>query len=306
MFIARRYFPVWLAVVAIMLPVLGQAAEFIRIEDGCNGRQLMIKGPIERGDYQRFVDRLGRMVTGDLPAVQNPDVLWTVKLDSPGGDLAEAMRIGRLLRRSYATTEVSYRYARRPDGVYDFERSDGMACLTGHGKMSGCHPDIVEAQCTGACLLVWLGGARRYANEGHLGLHGLPGTDAGVVRAYLDEMGVSARWVQRFTAGAAAPGDGWLSWPERHELGGRSQSLQHLTADCPAPLSRDESYRSVVSPDEAERDRLMDRAEANRSCRRRHLAAARQQTVRWLAREVSDSPLQLGAVTGATTGAGAP
>lgn len=276
----------WLTCLAVLLsapPALVRAAQFLPLEDQCNGRQLMIKGPIERGDYDRFVARLARMVTGgDLPDVQNPDVLWTVKLDSTGGDLDEAMRIGRLLRRAFATTEASYRYARRPDGVYDFERTGQLVCLNGHGLMSGCTEDIVEAQCTGACLLVWLGGAVRHANEGQLGLHGLPGGESEAVRAYLRELGVPADWVGRIVADRPQ-GDGWLTWPERHALGGSAGELTTLIADCPEALTRDESYHSVVGPDEAERDRLMARAEARRSCRRRHLAAARTSVVDWLA-----------------------
>jgi len=71
------------------------------------------------------------------PAVQDPDVLWTVELDSPGGDLAEAMRIGRFLRDALATTEVTYRYARRPDGVLDFARGGDLVCLEGEGRLTG-------------------------------------------------------------------------------------------------------------------------------------------------------------------------
>lgn len=302
MSIRRCRLPLWLALLVLIAPLTVRAAEFLRIEDGCNGRQLMIKGPIERGDYDRFVQRLARMVTGDLPDVQNPDVLWTVKLDSPGGDLQDAMRIGRLLRRSFATTEVSYRYAPRPDGVVDFQRSDERVCLTGHGKMSGCHRDIVKAECTGACLLVWLGGTERHAIEGRLGLHGLPGGDVKAVRDYLKEMDVPGPWTQRIVA-TQAVGDVWLTWPERHALEGRSPSLQALTADCPAPLSRHESYLSVVSPDDVVRNRLKDRAAATRDCRRRYLAQARASTVNWLASQLTDArATQVGSVAGSTGG----
>jgi hypothetical protein len=258
------------------------AAEFIFLEDECNGRQLMIKGPIERGDYDRFTQRLAGLVAGgDLLDVQDPDVLWTVKLDSPGGDVAEAMRIGRLLRRALATTETSYRFARRPDGVYDFERSGELVCLDGEGRLAGCHQDIVMADCTGACLLVWLAGAERHANEGRLGLHGLSGSETDAVQRYLVELGVSEGWRTRLLGGAPE-GDGWLSWPERSQLSGRADVLRELVAACPAPLTPDESFRSVADPSAFERDRLMDRAEAHRQCRREHLVAARTETVEHL------------------------
>ncbi len=267
----NRYLQVWMLWLAA-LPAA--AAEFITVEDECRGRQLLVQGVIEPGDFRRLKGELAGLVHGNLPTVQDPDKLWTVLLDSPGGDLDEAMRMGRLLRQALATTEVSYRFARRPDGVYDFARSRDSVCLGGGGRLAGCQPDIIEADCTGACLLLWLGGADRIANEGRLGLHGLSGDgDAATVTGYLEEMGVPARRAVALLSDAA--GDGWLNWPQRHALGGHADVLDSLLADCPAPLSADESYRSITAPSAAERERLMDRAEAHRACRRARLAAAR-------------------------------
>jgi hypothetical protein len=264
-----------LTLAAAAIPSATGAAEFVTLEDECNGRQLMIKGSIEPGDYQRFVDRLARLVSGgDLPDVQDPEVLWTVKLDSPGGDVAEAMRIGRLLRGVLATTETSYRFARRPDGVYDFARDGELVCLDGRGRLSGCHQDLVEAECTGACLLVWLAGAVRHANEGRLGLHGLAGLEADSVQDYLAEMGVPEPWISRMLTAEPA-GDGWLAWPERHKLSGRAEVMRALVAGCPARLTQEESFLSLTAASAAERNRLMNQANAHRSCRRNRLAAAR-------------------------------
>lgn len=278
----RRASLTWAAVLLCAFPAAApRGAELVLLEDECNGRQLMIKGAIEPGDYERFAARLAGLVTGDLPEVQNPDLLWTVKLDSPGGDLAEAMRVGRLLRRAMAVTEVDYRFARRPDGVYDFARSGELVCLDGEGRLAGCHQEMMEAECAGACLLVWLAGAERHASAGRLGLHGLAGSRDGSLRTYLAEMGVPGDWAERMVT-AEPPGDGWLSWSERQALGGRAAGLEALIGACPKPLNRDESFRSVTAPDPAVRDRLMDRAEAHRSCRRRHLGEARAELVRWL------------------------
>ena len=249
-----------------------RAATFLPIEDACNGRQALIQGPIEPGDYRRFLAFMADHVGGDAPSVQDPDVLWTVELDSPGGDLSEAMRIGRFLRAALATTEVTYRYARRPDGVLDYARGGELVCLEGQGRLSGCEADLIEAECTGACLLIWLGGATRHANEGRLGTHGLADGDA--VAGYLDELGVAPAWRTRLTVSGAA--DGWLGWPERHELGGRADELVSLLAGCPPPLSRDESFESVAAPSAQLRARLMDRAAAHRACRRAREAEVRQ------------------------------
>jgi len=256
----------------------GFAAQLIVLEEECRGKQLLFKGPIEPGDANRFADALARLVLSpDLPEVQDPELLWTVKLDSPGGDAGEAMQIGRLLRAGLAATEVSYRFAKRADGIYDFERSDDRICLDGEGRLSGCFSDIVKAECAGACLLVWLGGADRYAHEGNLGTHGLlaPGEDAAAVEAYLGEMGLSAENVARLL-GPRSDGEHWLSWSERSAIAGRAPVLQAPLASCPEGLTQQESLDSVMHTDPAVRDRLMDRAEAHRACRLAILATAQR------------------------------
>jgi hypothetical protein len=269
---------------AVMLAVIlssggAAAAEFIVVEDECRGRQMLIQGVIESGDYDRFLQQMQRLVAGDpLPDVQDPDVLWTVKLDSPGGDLDEAMRMGRFLRSALAITEVGYRYARRLDGVYDYARSGDLLCLEGEGRLAGCAGSLVEAECTGACLLIWLGGVERYALEGKLGQHGLAGSDA-KIRDYLEDMQVVRPWMDRLgrEVDAAAP---WLTFAERGELGGGSRDLDGALSQCPAPPTADESFRSVAGASAAERDRLMDQAAAHRQCR--HQAIARIRAARAL------------------------
>jgi hypothetical protein len=271
------------ALMAVMLSTAALGAELITVEDECRGQQLLIKGAIEPGDFDRLVARLRQLAIGaDLPDVQDPETLWTVKLDSPGGDIAEAMRIGRLLRRALATTETSYRFARRDDGVLDFERTEGSICLDGEGRLDGCFEDVVKAQCAGACLLVWLAGANRYAHEGGLGMHGLGGSDPAALQGYLYEMDVPAEWVARIEAAqaaelAAAEPDAaqWLSWPERKQLSGHAATLGVMLANCPAPLTFDEAFESVTAESERVRDELMDRAEAHRRCRLDRVAAAR-------------------------------
>jgi len=263
-----------LCLAALCLPHAASAAAFITVADECRGRQLLIQGPIEPGDHQRLAQQLGRLVGGDLPAVQDVDKLWTVLLDSPGGDPAEAMRMGRYLRRALATTAVGYRFAQRPDGVYDFQRSPQTVCLEGDDRLAGCGQSLVAAECTGACLLVWLGGAVRHASEGRLGAHGLAGEASEGLRAYLQEVGVPSPWVSGLLDEPPS-GDGWLSWAERRALGERADKVDDLLADCPPPLTSEESYLSVTGESAALRDRLLDQAAAHRECRRERLAAAR-------------------------------
>jgi hypothetical protein len=266
----------WLAGLCLVawLPASGGAAQFITTEDECRGRQLLLQGVIEPGDHERLIEHLGDLVTGsDLPEVQDHDKLWTVMLDSPGGDLVEAMRMGRFLREALAITETGYRFTRRPDGVYDFQRSADTTCLDGDDRFAGCDRSLIPAECTGACLLVWLGGAQRHASEGRLGTHGLAAAGEEDLHAYLGEMGVPGNAISELLD--SGPGDGWLSWAERQILSQRAEVVDVWLADCPAPLTGEESYESVASPSAAVRERLMDRAEAHRACRHQRLAAAR-------------------------------
>jgi len=257
---------------AVGLADEASAAEFITLEDECHGRQLMIRGPIEGGDHDRFVVALARLVTADdLPAVQDPDTLWTVRLDSPGGDAGEAMQIGRFLRDALATTEVSYRFERRPDGVWDFAHNDRTVCLEGDSRLAGCGRDVAEAQCEGACLLLWLGGARRRAIEGQLGVAGLP--TGPEIERYLVDMGIGSP--RPDLVNRASHPDPWLQWPERDALSGDALELQARLDGCPAALTSDEAMESVMTPSAARRDALLTRSEAHHSCRIERLARAR-------------------------------
>jgi hypothetical protein len=212
------------------------------------------------------------VTSDDLPEVQDPDVLWTVKLDSPGGDAAEAMRIGRFLRDALATAEVSYRFERREDGVYDFKRSEQTICLDGESRLAGCFQDVAEAECAGACMLVWLGGANRRAIEGQLGTGGLAGLPG--LADYLQAMDVSPEQAARLQS-SSNDSQAWLPWPDRDALSAPAPTLLALLEGCPPPLSSDEAMESIMTDSPERREALLTRAEAYRSCRARRIGEAR-------------------------------
>jgi hypothetical protein len=266
----------WLAL--LLLGLLGasfaQAGRIVVLEDECRGKQLLFVGPIETGDGDRFAQALASLILSpDLPPVQDNELLWTVKFDSPGGDVTEAMAIGRLLRRGLAATEVSYRFARRSDGIYDFERSTDTLCPGGSGRLAGCFPDIIKAECAGACLLAWLGGAHRFAHEGRIGTHELDLTPE--VREYLREMQIADAVVDGLSVPQAS-GPHWLEWRERSALAGIAPALADPLAACPPALDQQESLDSVMHADLAVRETLMNRAYLHRQCRLRILARAQQ------------------------------
>ncbi|MDP1955940.1 MAG: hypothetical protein Q8K71_15830 [Polaromonas sp.] len=93
-------------------------------------RGVLIQGTIQPGDYAKLI-----------AFVRHPDnygrFARTVFLDSPGGDLVEAVKIAHLLEKSHAATHV-----------------------------------VREARCYSACFILWMSGVSRNVSAGAtLGVH---------------------------------------------------------------------------------------------------------------------------------------
>jgi hypothetical protein len=101
------------------------------------GYGVSISGPIERGDYQR----LTRFILG---SAHRNAFLSSIYLNSPGGDVQEAMKIANLLDKSFAMTFVDE-----------------------------------NSVCASACVLIWAGGATR-SLQGKLGVHRISLSSASV------------------------------------------------------------------------------------------------------------------------------
>ena len=109
------------------------------------------RGPIERGDYEK-VSAFLRL---------NHPYVGGFNLISTGGDIEEAMKIGRTLRRYLLSTVSSVRYHYENGERFEDEQpflSDGVR-------------DICRGEtciCASACALIWIGGVNRL---GMIGLH---------------------------------------------------------------------------------------------------------------------------------------
>ncbi len=90
--------------------------------------ELTMSGPIVRGDYDRFVALLREQPADTWMALKE------VRLQSPGGDIDEAMRLATTLQGLYVHTQ--------PRG-----------------------------DCASACVLLYMAGSWRYWREGRIGLH---------------------------------------------------------------------------------------------------------------------------------------
>jgi len=163
------------------------------------GAYVNIVGPITKGDSDKFKRVVLRLLSAGLKVVH-------VRTYSPGGDVAEALSIGRQIRLMKAQTDSPFKGKATPGSVcivgaeteipvkffyYRNEDGDGSANCT----------------CTSACFLIWAAGVGRYGEI--IGVHrpafsdqswfgSLPKEQARVVyehiieeaRAYLVEMGI--------------------------------------------------------------------------------------------------------------------
>lgn len=116
----------------------------ISIERGNATSKILVSGPIERGDAERF----------KAYWKENAYDSWNfiISLDSPGGNLLDGLEIGRFLRKVGANTEVQ-RYQRPISGGYYADAVPG-------------------AECYSACALAFMGGVERDIPEGGtIGFH---------------------------------------------------------------------------------------------------------------------------------------
>ena len=131
-------------------------------------------GVIEKGVADKFEEILES---------EGPNVY----LNSPGGDLQEALKIGRLIRRAGKQTRIG-----SLAGVDNFEGTNNPIGFPDNGR------------CESACAYAFMGGQERRLGSGKLGLHrfysterGLTSDEAqflsGLLVEYMVEMGVDAR-----------------------------------------------------------------------------------------------------------------
>jgi hypothetical protein len=114
-------------------------------EQSC--REILISGPIQSGDAQKFTNLLR----------QNHPFVGGVTIASPGGSVEDALKMGRLIRRHLLSTRVPF---------YSLDASNGTGGTIPEGERVCEGPRCI---CASACFLVWAGG---YSRDGEvLGIH---------------------------------------------------------------------------------------------------------------------------------------
>lgn len=111
------------------------------------GTQIMIVGQIVQGDYDRFVAALKR---------QSRYVPFAVNIVSLGGNVQEAIRIGRLIRALSLATNAPNRADYAPE-------ARAMVCNEA-AAIDASSP----CTCVSACFLIWAGGVVRSGNDIHI------------------------------------------------------------------------------------------------------------------------------------------
>lgn len=155
------------------------------------GATFVLDGVIEPGDADRFRAYYEETADG---------YRFSVTLNSPGGSMAEGIRLGQLFRELGIHTYV-VRYPKRPAymGQFDYAFIDA----------------VPGAQCASACALAFLGGVERGVPPGGaLGFHQFYGgnpqlssadtmvstqTTSAIVASYLREMGASPELFERMS-----------------------------------------------------------------------------------------------------------
>jgi hypothetical protein len=142
----------------------------------------------------------GEIVTGDAKGLEeliqaNIPFFWRLALNSNGGDVSEAMQIGRLVRHYYLETEAPGYWLRQGP----------------HLLLNDKITEVPGARCVSACFFAWLGGVNRTGDL--LGIHRpfpsaiemqkLSPAEADrlyrslseKILAYLSEMGAAPHWL---------------------------------------------------------------------------------------------------------------
>lgn len=229
----RQFFSVTPVVIALLMPIMAQAARFYDSDmHGDVGYYLYIEGEIARGDYKQLTTVIKRRQA--FP--------HGVRIGSSGGDVSEAMSIGRLFRKALVDVFPSNR---SKHVVFNNQKS---------GEVSS---DIIPSsgQCNSACaLIVFASASYSSQDDEKVGIHrpiydpayfaGLSFSDAQEktrqldqeVRAYLKEMDVPTDIADKMM-GVPSNDVVYLKIRDyRERIGGQPPAIfEWLKARCGAP-----------------------------------------------------------------------
>ena len=266
---SRFGFVFMLAVFLLISPSKDSYAADFRLINGPGSEvpnSILIEGEIQPGDYLKFFESI---------LIANPWV-YTVEIFSPGGDLTEAMLIGRAIRKLRLKTEVP---SKRDAEAIEFYRN-----------IRAVSPENVT--CASACFYIFVGGIHRFG--GVLGIHrpyvyheqlrSMSGGEADMAfqairrdsDAYLKEMGVPESIIEIVNS-TGSHDIHWISGAEKdqHFSGLIPEYQEWVNARCGrwnenyaegTRLARRKANGTATADELAELDRLLDRESTMLQC----------------------------------------
>ncbi len=193
-------------------------------------QRIILRGEIVRGDYEKLINVVKKQ--GGIPS--------NISLDSRGGDVIEAMKIGRFARRALLTTGLI----------------GGDECQSGCVCYSACI--LIHLACADRATYSWkytsYGIHRPYFDKSYFS--GLSAKEAelkykdleNLVKKYLEEMNVPQSLIETMFS---IPSDRLqvLEIPQLIQISGRSPACQEwLLAKCGQMTSEEfDDYRNVLA-----------------------------------------------------------
>lgn len=238
---------------------------------------VVVQGDIEQGDYAKFLRELA-LAARDRERRFGP---WEVTLNSRGGNVLEAIRIGKFVRKAMLRVKVNSNFVQTKSGKWVEMTREVPALIPVGGTRTPINDRFVRiegavdwipdptgrtrkehtrsAVCYSACFLIWVAGVDKFALDGRLGIHrpryeeafygNLSIRDAETayaqldsqVRDYLGEMGVPSFLIDRMFTIASDEMD--LLSPDDAQIVTRLPSHidEWLKAKCSDSLTPEES-----------------------------------------------------------------
>ena len=128
----------------MLITVLASHASYSATIESKEDGQISIIGNIEAGDYDKLVDTVRNLNLSELEEV-------SLTLMSPGGDLLEAMKIGRFVRDNFLSVQATE----------NFLCHDHNTLRKSYSWPEGA-PMSTACACYSACFVIWSSGIRRY------------------------------------------------------------------------------------------------------------------------------------------------
>ena len=176
----------------VFLPLSSFSADVFIQKNIAGLKELAIEGEIKKGDLEKIIELSPEVVQGLLFTRLN----FTINVNSQGGDIEEAIKIGGFARDLLATVRVNGTVIREDDGFVSRERkaNPNSSFIWQYHRFRSRYDDLKEGditRCYSACILIFYGGVERsFSDNEDQRVGGIPGKAIPVIglhRPYYDK-----------------------------------------------------------------------------------------------------------------------